>query len=263
MSFMLTLIAAAAAVKLAFSFPVDVKRTYDVNTVFEGYIPILGGQQGKVEVNLVVGAKGLKPAADGSAQVMSTLEDLKLLFNGAPLPLGLDNAKDYFPPTTISMTPFGATLKTNAPDKDLPVKLPGLDIKRFPDITYLPLQLPEDDAEVGKSYTFKRGFGESDVTYTVTPTKISDDTVEMSVSLTQKYVVTEGENKEITKDPKDAFAKVATDVAGKGTAIFDRQQGVFREVNIAADANSVATEIESKKATERKLHTTLTIKLRK
>jgi hypothetical protein len=260
---MLTLIAAMSVVKLTFSFPVDVKRTYEVKTVFDGYIPILNGPEGTVEVSLVVGAKGLKPADDGAAQVLSTLEDFKLVFNGAPFPLSLDNTKDYFPPTTISMTPFGATLKTNAPDVSLPVKLPGLDIKRFPDITYLPLQLPEEGAEVGKSYTFKRAFGDSDINYTVTPTKIGEDTVEMAVALSQKYEVMETDNKALTKDLKEAFTRVVTEVSGKGTAVFDRQLGVFSTVNIAADANSAVTEIESKKVSQRKLHTTLAIKLRK
>src|SRR5579862_5312492 len=116
---MLTLLAAAAAVKLAYSFPLDMKRTYDVKSTFEGFIPVLnlGDRQSKVEVDLVVSAHGLKPADDGSAQVISNLEDFKLLLDGAPLPIvTLETVKAYFPPTTISMTPFGATLKTNAPD---------------------------------------------------------------------------------------------------------------------------------------------------
>jgi hypothetical protein len=261
---MLTLLAAAAAVKLSYSFPVDVKRAYDVQTIFDGFIPILGGNEGKLEVNLVVSAKGLKPQEDGTAQVLGTLDDIKVIFNGAPLTfVTIDSAKDYFPPTTISITPFGATLKTNAPDLQLPVKLPGLDIKRFPDITYLPLQLPEDGAEVGKPYTFKKAFGDSDVNYTVTPTSITDDAVEMSLSLVQSYETLENEGLEVVKDKKEAVSQVKTDMAGKGTATFDRHLGVFTKVNVVADATGTVTDIKSKKTSERKLKTTLNIKLKK
>jgi hypothetical protein len=260
---MLTLLAAASLVKLAYSFPVDVKRIYDVKTVFEGFIPILGGHEGKIEVNLVVTAQGVKPAEDGAAQVLSTLDDIKVIYNGAPLPfVTIDNAKDYFPPTTISMTPFGATLKTNAPDVSLPVKLPGLDIKRFPDITYLPLQLPEGEASEGTAYSFKKAFGDSDVSYTVTPTKIGDDAVEMNISLSQTYEVLENEGKEVVKDVKDAVARVKTDMSGKGTATFDRKLGVFKIVNVTADADSTVTDLETKKASKRKVKSTLTIKLK-
>jgi hypothetical protein len=261
---MLTLLAAATLVKLAYSFPVEVKRVYDVKTVFEGYIPILGGHEGKIEVNLVVTAQGLKPAADGAAQVLSTLDDIKVIYNGAPLPfVTLDNAKEYFPPTTISMSPFGATIKTNAPDVQAPVKLPGLDVKRFPDITYLPLQLPEGEAAEGKAYTFKRTFGDSDITYTVTPTKIGDETVEMTVAVSQTYEVLEDEGKEVVKSEKDAVARVRTDMSGTGTATFDRKLGVFKIVNVTANADSAVVDIETKKlSSTRKVKSTLTIKLK-
>jgi hypothetical protein len=261
---MLALLVASTAIKLAYSFPVDVKRTYDVKTTFEGFIPILGGHEGKVEVEMAVSATGLKAETDGTARVLSTLDDIKVIYNGAPLPfVTIDNAKDYFPPTTITMTRFGATLKTNAPDIELPMKLPGLDIKRFPDITYLPLQLPDGDAEVDAPYTFKKPFGGSDITYTVTPTKITDDMVEMKVSLVQTYEVLENEGKEVVKDPKDAVASVKTSMTGKGLVTFDRHLGVFSIVNVEADASSDVTELETKKISQRKLHSVLTIKLRK
>lgn len=261
---MLTLLAAAAALKLAYSFPPDVKRVYEVQTIFEGYIPILGGHDGKVEVNLVVTAKGLKPAEDGNPQILGTLDDIKVIFNGAPLTfVTIDNAKDYFPPTTITATPLGATLKTDALDTKIPVKLPGLDSKRFPDITYLPLQLPPDGAEVGRAYTFKKAFGDSDVTYVVTPTKVSDGEVEMDIALSQSYEVLENEGKEVVKDEKEAVARVKTEVAGKGTATFNPKLGAFTALTVKADANSTVSDLQTKKQSERKLKTTLAIKLRK
>lgn len=264
MTIMLSLLAAATVVKLAYSFPPDLKRTYDVRSVFDGFIPLFGGKQAKVEVDLVVSAKGLKPADDGNPQVLSTLEDIKVLLDDAPLSMiTLDTTKDYFPPTTISVSPYGATLKTNAPDLQLPVKLPGLDIKRFPDITYLPLQLPESGIEVGKAYTFNRAFGTSDIVYSVTPTKMTDDTVEMDVALTQVYEVLEDESKQVVKDKKDAVANVKTDMSGKGTAIFDRKVGAFSALDVVSEADSKVTDLSTNKQSERKLKTTLSIKLRK
>lgn len=265
MSIMLALLAAVTAVNLTYSFPVDVKRVYDVKTTFQGFIPILGGQENaKVDVILVVSAKGLAPATDGMPQVYSTLDDIKVLVGDAPLPIvTLESAQKFFPPTTITINPFGATLKTDAKETDIPVKLPGLDSKRFPDITYLPLQLPEQGAEEGKAYTFKKDFGDSDVTYTVTPTKVSDDSVEMDVVLVQTYEVLETEGLEITKNEKDAYARVKTDMKGSGKATFDRKLGVFASVNISADAISKVVELKSKKTSERKLKSILNIKLRK
>jgi hypothetical protein len=261
---MLTLLAAATMVKLAYSFPIDTHRTYDVVTVFDGFVPLFGGHDGKVEVDLAVTAKGVKPTPAGDAQVLSTLDDIKVILDGTPLNIvTLDSAKAYFPPTTISITPFGATLKTDAPDIQLPAKLPGLDIKRFPDITYLPLQLPEDGAEVGKPYSFKRAFGDSNVNYTVTPTDITDDQVTMNLTLEQTYEVLEGDSMEVVKDPRDAASKVKTTLEGKGTATFDRHLGVFKVVSIQAQAHGVVTDLATKKTSKRELKTAFDIKLRK
>lgn len=264
MSHMLALLAVATAVKLSYSFPVDVKRSFDVQTVFDGFIPLLGGREGKVEVDLVVSAIGQKPADDGNSQVLSTLDDIKVLLDGSPLQIvTLAMTKDYFPPTTISMTPYGQTLKTNAPNLQLPVKLPGLDIKRFPDITYLPLQLPEEGAEIGKTYTFKRAFGDSDITYSATPKKITDDSVEMDLTVAQNYTVLENEGKEVVKEEKDAISSVATVMSGTGTAIFDRKLGAFNVVKVSANADSTVTDLATKKVSQRKLKFTLSSMMRK
>ncbi|HWA81808.1 MAG TPA: hypothetical protein VG820_00130 [Fimbriimonadaceae bacterium] len=261
---MLSLLAAATVVKLAYSFPLDVKRTYDVKTSFEGYIPLLSGVEGKVEVNLVMTAQGVKADAEGNAQVLGTLDDIKVLLNGEVMSLvTLDMVKPYFPPTTVSISPVGETLKTNAPDLPFPVKLPGLDIKRIPDITYLPVQLPTDGAEAGKSYTFKRVFGDSDMAYTATPTKVTDDTVELAVTVAQNYDVLESDSNEIVKDVKDAANKVATTLTGKGTATFDRHLGVFTNVSIDSEAHSIVTDLETKKDSTRDLKIKQEVKLRK
>ncbi len=253
---------AAAAVQLTYSFPIGEKRTYDVKVVFDGFIPLLGGQQGKVEVNLGVQAEGVKSDAD--PQVTSELKSIAVVFNGAPLNfVTVDSAKEYFPPTLISISPYGETLKTNAPDLQLPIKLPGLDIKRFPDITYLPLELPKDGAEVGKSYTFQKKFGDSDVRYTVTPVAIDDDGADVTLTLDQKYTTLENEAIEVVADVKDAAASVVTELRGTGKAHFSRKLGCFTVVSVQANANSVVTDLATKAVTQRRLATTLDIKLKR
>lgn len=253
----------AASALLAYSFPLDEARSFDVKVVFDGYIPLLGGQQGKVEVNLGVEAKGQKPDDKGDLQVNSELKAISVVFNGAPLNfVTIESAKDYFPLTLISISKFGETLKTNAPDLQLPIKLPGLDIKRFPDITYLPLELPKEGAEMGKSYSFKKIFGESNVLYKVTPRAITDDAVDMDLTLEQKYSVLENESVEVVKNEKDAVSVVETDLKGKGKAKFDRKLGCFSLVNVSADANSVVTDLKTKKTSQRKLKTSLDITLK-
>lgn len=253
---------AATALTLAYRFPVDVPRIYDVRVAFDGFIPVLGGQTGKVEVDLAVEAKGLAPDPAGNPRVISDLKELSLIFNGAKMPFNADNVKDYFPATTISMTPLGATLKTDAPSLDLPVKLPGLDVKRFPDITYIPLELPAEGVEVGKGYSFSKAFGDSVVSYTVTPRTVTEQAVEMDVKLAQSYDVLENEALEVVTNPKDAINSVHTDVTGAGRATFDRKEGVFSQVEVDASALSKVTDLESKKVSKRDLKTKLTIKLR-
>jgi hypothetical protein len=129
---LLSLLALATITPVAYRFPLDRPLQYDVQVVFEGYIPLLGGQEGKVEVNLGVKVQGLAPDSDAKPRAASELNAFKILFNGADLTaIGLDSAKAYFPKTTVSLTPEGRVLKTDAPDVEIPVRLPGLDVKRF------------------------------------------------------------------------------------------------------------------------------------
>lgn len=257
---MISLLVAAAI--FTYSFPIDQPRQFGVKVVFDGFIPLLGGQEGKVEVNLGMSAKGL-PADELGARVGSELTSIEVIFNGAPLNfVTLQSAKDYFPSTQITISPSGQTLKTNAPDLQLPIKLPGLDIKRFPDITFLPLELPKDGAEVGRSYSFKKRFGDNDVTYTVTPTRVDEKGMDAKVTLDQTYEVLENDSVEIVKDLKDATSKVVTQLHGTGNAHFESKLGCFTKVTVSADANSTVTSLETGKKTERKLKTSLEITLK-
>lgn len=258
---MLSLLCALALVPVRYDFNPSTRLVYDVQVVFDGFIPILGGQEGVVSVTMGVAVEGLVKDSEGRAQAASEIKEFKLVFNDAALPLGLDNVTNFFPRTTVSLSPEGKVLKTNAPDVQLPVRLPGLHVKRFPDITYLPLEFPTEGVEVGKSWTYSKSFGDADVVYTVTATKIEGDTLSMDVSLAQEYTVLEDEAKNVV-EAKDAVATVVTKLTGKGTAEFDLRKGAVRRLQIDADAASTVVDLQTKEKSQRQLKTTLKVRLR-
>src|SRR5206468_8926072 len=87
---------------------------YHLGVHFDGYIPILGGMQGKVELQVGITVKGLAPD-NGNPRATTDLTDLKILLNDATLPFGKDEVAKYFP-NTVTMTPQGKVLKNDAPD---------------------------------------------------------------------------------------------------------------------------------------------------
>jgi hypothetical protein len=259
---MLTLLVLAALTPVQYQLPTEQSAQYDVRVVFEGFIPVLGGQEGEVQVDFGVAARGLKPDAEGLPRAESEMNAFRVTFNGAPLPFSLANAASFFPKTTISMTPHGRLVKTDAPDVSLPVRLPGLDVRRFPDITYLPIEFPEAGVEVGKSWTFKKSFGDGDVQYEVTPTSVGDETIEMDIRLRQRYEVLEDAGLTVVTERADAVARVTTDLAGEGKASFDRKRGLMRHVEVKAKADSQVVDLARDRKSQRTLTTRLRIQLR-
>ncbi len=248
------------AILLTYAFTPQTNLTYDAKVTFEGFIPILGGQQGKVEVKMMVAVKGGEPK-DGNLAASSKLNTIEITFNGEKLPLTLENVEEFFPKTSVTLTPFGKVLTSDAPDKKLPVKLPGLDAKRFPDITYLPLEFPSSGIQLEKSFTFTKSFGESPVLYTVTPTKIDEASAEFKVELRQDYTVLEDETSEVVKVEADAISMVKTEVIGAGTITFNRKLGVVQTMKIESTAESNVTDLATKKVTKRLLRTILDVKV--
>lgn len=242
------------------------RLNYTMQVVFEGLIPILGGQEGKVEANLGFLVDGLKEA-DGRSRASSELSAAEFIFNGAKLPLGLENVQDFFPKTTISFLPDGAIKSTDAPDITLPVKLPGLDVKRFPDISYLPVQFSPDPLAMGLKWSYQKPFGDSTVTYTCEVSEIKDTEVRLNVRVLQNYTVFEDSSMNVVPDPatdseSDAENRVTTDVKGEGTATFDRKRGVFKNYEVKAEAVSKVVPLQGGTATERKLTTLLRVVLK-
>lgn len=254
-------IVAAVAVAVAYKFPTE-PMAYTLKANFEGYVPVLGGQE-NAQVNVVMGFKvwGIAPE-EGNLRAVSDLTDVEIKFGGAPLPFDVDSVRPFFPKNTIVLTPAGKIIKNDAPDVSLPVRLPGLDVKRFPEISYLPVEFPAEGIEMGKSFQYKKAFGDSDVTYTVTPEKLEGATLFLKVQMEQVYETLEDEAKNLTVKAVDAAYKVRTSVKGEGTVEFDADKGRVIRSKFVANATSDVTAIKGGEASKRDLKTTVTVESR-
>ena len=104
-------------------------------------------------------------------------------------------------------------------------------------------------------------FGDSEVSYVATPTKLENDTLHVDIKLKQAYDNFEDEAKNVVKE-KDAVSKVHTVVNGTGTIDFDLKKGMVTSSKVEADSVSNATDIKTGNVTERKLKTTLKVELK-
>lgn len=252
---MLTLLCALAANRILYAFPPGQKITYSMTVSFDGYLPVLGGKNGSAEADLQVGVTGLQPDQSGNPQVRSEIEGLKMTLNGAVLPITAKNVQAFFPPTTIGITPEGRVLKTDAPDAKLGVQLPGLDAKRFPDVSYLPIEFPAEGIELGKPFQFKKRFGPTDMAYTVTPTRVDAVEIDLSVLSSQDY---EGyEDSSHNPAPDSGEYHLFTHVEGKGTVKFDMTRHQVSSAHLEATAK---THVTGPPNSDRELRTVLDVR---
>lgn len=253
---MSALVALALATEVVYKWTPPVTVDYDMVVKMDGFLPILGGNQGVAEVKLGLKVKGAESKA-AELKATSELTAAEFKFNEAKLPLGLDNVQEYFPKATVTFSPRGEILANDAPDKKLPVKLPGLDVKRLPDISFLALQFPAKGVTVGDSWTFDKSFGEFPVRYTCTAKKVEGDKVEVEVKVKQDMAYDENQALEVAKDPEDATAHVATSMTGGGLVVFDTARGVVSSVSMDSEAVTSAKDVKSGETKERRLKQTL------
>lgn len=258
---MVTCVLAGLLATVAYSFPADTKMSYDVNVQFDGFLPLMGGNEGKVDIKMGVGVNGLG-ADDQGLLATSEITEFEVSFNGAKLPLTTGNVVEYFPKTKITVAPTGKILKNDAPDKKLPVRLPGLDIKHFPDVTYVPIELPSDEMSEGKEWKFARDFGGAPIDYTCVAQSVSEDTVKIKVSLKQVYQVLESPTYEVVANAADATSEVTTTMTGEGTVDFNIKEGRVREATMVNTAVSDVKDLKTSETKQRKLATKYSIKLR-
>lgn len=249
---MFSLVAAAALGPLTYGFGPGAAFEYELDASFTGFIPILGGQEGTARVVLGVSVLGEKSKEAELNQATSEITTAKLYFNDAQLPISKENVTSFFPKTTINLTPAGEIKKTNAPDTKPDVTLPGLDVKRFPDITYVPLVFPAGEIKVGESWKFVKAFGGSDIKYECVVRSSTPLTAEIGVKIEQDLTIFEDEGLRVVPE-KDGVRTVKTHMTGDGVLVFDQKLKVFRTVLIKAKSVSTVTDLKTKEVTERKL----------
>lgn len=227
---------------------------------FRGDLPVMGGKKANVDVHLQVVIQGSKPNEKGNLPVVSELTAIEMTLNGSPLPFTVKNVQAFFPKTTVELSPFGEVLKTDAPAIPLPIRLPGLDAKRFPEISYVPIALDPTGVELAKPYKFQRTFGGEPVNYIVTPERSDENSVEFEIELAQIYEALEDGKHNPTADDKLAVYKVTTQVKGKGHATFDRKLGRITLAHLEATATSQVRDFATDALVQpRSLETTLDI----
>ena len=117
---------------------------YALDVQFDGYVPVLGGIDGKIDVALKIGGDGLETRKLTKVRLAADLTDAEIRLDGEKMPFTVDNLRQFFPKNTIAATELGEMKENDAPDLKLPVRLPGLNAKRIPEISYMPIQFPAD-----------------------------------------------------------------------------------------------------------------------
>jgi hypothetical protein len=251
-----------ALVTGAYRFDASTQLNYDVNVVFDGFLPILGGNTGTADVKLGVRVGGLAPKEE-AMRATSELTAFELSFNGGKLPLDLTSAQVYFPKTTANLNEKGKVLSSDAPNITLPVRLPGLDVKRFPEITYVPIEFGTVDLVVGSKWSFDRNFGDTPIKYECEVKELkTGGIVAISVTIQQEYETLENESLEIVPEIKAATSRVKTTLEGSGLVLFDSIKGVAAMVDMSNKSLSTVTEIATGKTSTRQLNSMLKVKLK-
>ena len=231
---------------------------YTLTIGLDGYIPVIMHRDAKVRLDVGISVQGLPPGAAGVEKAVTDVTTLKLSVDGSVIPSVDRNAVDQYFPESVTLSPQGNIIDSNMPKQvDLPIHLPGVDIKHFPDLSFLAVEFPAQGIEQGTPWTFTRSYGDSTVAYTVTPTSVTDDRIDMNIAFTQDYKDQEGDAYEPVQDPRDAAFDVATHVQGAGTVEFDRKLGLVSQVHVQSDAKGDVTDLATKAVSHRDLKTSI------
>ena len=241
-----------------YDFPLGTETKFNVHVQFDGFIPLFGGKVGKADVNMVVRAVSIPEKMAELQAVESEITELKAVAFGTTLPLNKNNIGGFFPKATATF-PLTGQVKFNGADHiDMPVKLPGLDSQRLPEISYLPLVLDQDALAALKPYSFTRTFNSVPMKYQVTPGAIEDGHEKFEIAIDQE--TTTFEDAYGNPIPEEgAKSKVRTVLTGKGTATFNIAKHMFDKVVVETNGDSDVTNMKTGKTSKRMLKTTLTI----
>lgn len=251
------MLALTLATTLAYAFPAGQKATYDLTVNLTGYVPILGRPQSNVEVRMAVLATGGGKDPEGNVKATCDLIEMRASMAGVPLPFTVDNVRAYFPKANLVLSPNGKVLKTDAPDVDLPIRLPALHSQRLPDISFLPVEFPAGGVEVGQSWSFVKKFGEADMNYLATLKSLEGGKAALHVILRQDTEGFEDASGGPVRQEANAARRLSTVLKGDGEAVFDVEKGMALRLNASYTATTKVTDLKSGETSERVLKATL------
>lgn len=257
------MLACLAAASFVYSFPAGSKSVYDMQVTMDGYVPLLGRTQNNVEVKLAFEVAGTGSGSDGLLGVTYELTDMKASMGGTPLPFTIENVKAFFPKGTLSVARNGRVVKTDVPDIEMPVRLPGLDPRRIPEISFLPIEFLERDVDRDREWQFKRSLGGFEATYTVALTDSNEKEATFRVGLRQVSTTFEDATGNRVSSEKDASFRVDTTFSGTGQVVFDLMQGQSRRFTADSEAVSQVADLKSGSKSERRVKSKLKCDLRK
>lgn len=242
----------------SYNFPVGSEAKFNVKVQFDGFVPLFGGKVGKVDVDMVVRATGVASKKSDLQSVDSEIIDLKAVAFGSTLPLNKNNIGQFYPRAIAIVETNGTVMQNDAPAVMMPVKLPGLDSRRLPEISYVPLVINYEAALAGKPYEFVRTFNGSSMKYRVIPTVQNEQKEAFDIELSQ---VSSGFEDAYGNPVAEEVAKskIKTVLTGKGKAVFNFEKRMFDHVVVETTGDSDVTNIKTGKTSQRSLKTTLTI----
>ncbi len=234
------------------------KHAYVMDAEFNGFLPILGGNEGKAEIRMGIAVEG-ESRTENELKISSEISAFSIKFNGAPLPLGLDAVQDFFPKATVTLNRQGKVLANTAPNTPLPVRLPGLDPRRMPDITFVPLEFSSDEVKPGLTWKFERDFSGAPLAYSCRVESVEGDVAALSIAVKQEFTALENEGLEVVKKEEDAVASVKTIMTGEGKVWFNLTGGYALGSEMQNLAVSTVTPLKQGKKSERRLTTRLNV----
>jgi hypothetical protein len=242
----------------SYDFPKGSESKFNVKIQFDGFIPLFGGKIGKADVDMVVRALGVEPKQADMQSVDSEIVELKAVAFGSSLPLNKNNIGQFFPRAIATFDSSGDVKLNDAPEINMPVKLPGLDSKRLPEISYVPLTIDRQAAAGGTPFEFSRKFNGAVMKYKVTPSPQDEFKQEFTIEVSQDSNSFEDAYGNPIVEAM-AKTKVKTVLTGKGSATFNMEKRMFDKVIVETNADSDVTIIKTGKTSKRSLKTTLTI----
>ncbi|GIV03091.1 MAG: hypothetical protein KatS3mg015_1921 [Fimbriimonadales bacterium] len=234
--------------------------SYHVQVSFDGYIPVLGGIEQPLKVDMDLRVTGKEGGSDEKRKVLSEITQFRLSVYDAetqsfsPFPIGLEAVREYFPATTTTYRSSGKILATDAVDRDIPFQLPGLHPQHLADMTFLLLEFPEKPVEPNETWTYKRTFGKSDVLYEARYAGKEEQGERFDLKLSQSYEGFEDANRNPV--PKElAATRVVTKVEGTGSVWFSGPSGRIVKATVTANGTSDVVSLEGQPVAKRTLKT--------